>query len=337
MIAVRYHEATKHHFTRFARSLGRLDWATQPDPFRRYADAPVVELPRRVGTPSLDYERLYDPPGSGPAPIDVATIGEFLRCSLGLSAWKHHGTHRWALRVNPSSGNLHPTEGWILADTHLWHYAPDQHALESRALGPALPLPEGSFLVALSSVLWREAWKYGERAFRYCQHDVGHAIAALRHAATLLGWRLVVLPQWSDQELATVLGIDPKSLRVLSLDVGGNFGSRNRTFVEFGLVLWAARLLRRPVKYTASRSEAFLTDYQGRDLAVEAELALDAQAQVAPLIMAGETVEATIAVPIGAIAPTGQKYALTNQVRDFSHGNQHGFGGALTFISVWSQ
>ena len=63
----------------------------------------------------------------------------------------------------------------------------------------------------------------------------------------------------------------------------------------------------------------------------------DAQAQVAPLIMSGETVEATISVPMGSVAPTGTKYALTNQVRDFSHGNQHGFGGALTFISVWSQ
>jgi hypothetical protein len=63
----------------------------------------------------------------------------------------------------------------------------------------------------------------------------------------------------------------------------------------------------------------------------------DPQTQVAPLILAGETVEAEINVPRGAVAPTGQKYALTNQVRDFSHGNQHGFGGALTFISVWSQ
>ena len=81
-------------------------------------------------------------------------------------------------------------------------------------------------------------------------------------------------------ELATVLGIDPKGLRVLSLDVGGNFGSRNRTFVEFGLVLWAARLLGRPVKYTASRSEAFLTDYQGRDLVSTVSLALDADGQI---------------------------------------------------------
>ncbi len=76
------------------------------------------------------------------------------------------------------------------------------------------------------------------------------------------------------RELAAVLGIAPESLRVLSHDVGGNFGTRNRVFVEFGLVLWASRKLGRPVKFTATRSEAFLSDYQGRDLVTKVELAL---------------------------------------------------------------
>jgi carbon-monoxide dehydrogenase large subunit len=75
-------------------------------------------------------------------------------------------------------------------------------------------------------------------------------------------------------ELAKVLGIEPSRLRVLSFDVGGNFGARNRAYVEFGLVLWASRKVGLPVKFTATRSEAFLTDYQGRDLVTKVELAL---------------------------------------------------------------
>ncbi|AYG63505.1 xanthine dehydrogenase family protein molybdopterin-binding subunit [Rhizobium jaguaris] len=75
-------------------------------------------------------------------------------------------------------------------------------------------------------------------------------------------------------ELSKVLGIEPKNLRVLSFDVGGNFGARNRAYVEFGLVLWGSRKVGRPVKFTATRSEAFLTDYQGRDLVTKVELAL---------------------------------------------------------------
>ena len=78
------------------------------------------------------------------------------------------------------------------------------------------------------------------------------------------------------RELAGVLGIDPERLRILSYDVGGNYGARNRPYVEFGLVLWVARKLGRPVKYTATRSEAFLSDYQGRDLVTRVSLALNA-------------------------------------------------------------
>src|SRR5262249_28580469 len=79
------------------------------------------------------------------------------------------------------------------------------------------------------------------------------------------------------RELAEVLGIDPEKIRVLSYDVGGNFGTRNRVYVEFALALWAARKLGRPVKYTATRSECFVSDYQGRDLVAKFELALDEQ------------------------------------------------------------
>ena len=78
------------------------------------------------------------------------------------------------------------------------------------------------------------------------------------------------------REIATVLGIELDRLRVLSFDVGGNFGTRNRVYVESGLILWASQILRRPVKFLSTRSECFISDYQGRDLIAKYELALDA-------------------------------------------------------------
>ena len=81
-------------------------------------------------------------------------------------------------------------------------------------------------------------------------------------------------------EIAGILGIPPDKVRVLSYDIGGNFGSRNRPYVEYGLVVWAAGKLKRPVKYTATRSEAFLTDYQGRDLLVDIEVAFDDKGKI---------------------------------------------------------
>ena len=93
------------------------------------------------------------------------------------------------------------------------HYASRDHGLEERCdLGSeawaGFSGGRPGFLVALTTIHWREAWKYGERAFRYCQHDAGHAIAALRFAAALLGWRLTLLPSWSDAQLGAVLGLD---------------------------------------------------------------------------------------------------------------------------------
>ena len=78
-------------------------------------------------------------------------------------------------------------------------------------------------------------------------------------------------------ELASVLGVPAERIRVVSGDVGGNFGTRNAFYPEFALVAWASRRIGRPIKWTCERHEAFLSDYQGRDLFVEAELALDAE------------------------------------------------------------
>jgi aerobic carbon-monoxide dehydrogenase large subunit len=76
-------------------------------------------------------------------------------------------------------------------------------------------------------------------------------------------------------DLAHMLGLEPAMIRVVAKDVGGNFGTRNNSYPEFALVAWAARRLRRPVKWTGDRTESFLSDYHGRDLTVSAELALD--------------------------------------------------------------
>jgi carbon-monoxide dehydrogenase large subunit len=76
-------------------------------------------------------------------------------------------------------------------------------------------------------------------------------------------------------DLAHMLCMDPAKIRVIAKDVGGNFGTRNNSYPEFSLVAWAARRLGRPVKWTGDRTEAFLSDYHGRDLTVSAELALD--------------------------------------------------------------
>jgi SagB-type dehydrogenase family enzyme len=189
-----YHERSKHRLGAYAAGPQTLDWDAQPDPFRRFEGCALTPLPLAAAHERLGWHALFEP-GRAPRAADLDAIGLLLECSFALSAWKTLGPDRWALRVNPSSGNLHPLEVYLIAQglpdlpDGVFHYAPEEHALEQRAVFPP-PAGAPRLRLGFSSIHWREAWKYGERAFRYSQLDLGHAIAGLRYAAALLGWRL---------------------------------------------------------------------------------------------------------------------------------------------------
>ena len=217
----RYHQITKHSFQGYARGPGYLDWATQPNPFRRYGGARLVPLEQVPPTDEPGYDEAFVQGRIPSAPVNRRTISQLLYDSLAISAWKSAGATSWALRVNPSSGNLHPTEGYLicgpvegLSDKPMvCHYAPKEHGLEVRAeldaglwdeLGAGMPC--GAFFIGLTSIHWREAWKYGQRAYRYCQHDAGHAIGAISIAAAALGWRTRILDDLSTDELGLLMG-----------------------------------------------------------------------------------------------------------------------------------
>lgn len=217
-----YHQATKHHFHRYARGPGYMDWSTQPNPFRRYQGAPLIPLDKVQVTDAPLYDAVFSPGRIPCAPFGFQGISQLLYDSLALSAWKRAGGEAWALRVNPSSGNLHPTEGYLISPPMeslegsplVCHYAPREHALEVRTRLPLSTwerlLPEGprdALLVGLASIHWRESWKYGERAYRYCALDVGHALGALGIAAAGLGWRASLVETMSSGQLASLLGI----------------------------------------------------------------------------------------------------------------------------------
>ena len=225
---VRYHQETKHHYDRYAKSLGYMDWENQPNPFRTYQNTPVIPLPLLSKDPPAGYLDLYQR-GQQPAQnFDLENIAGFLELSLGLSAWKAAGGSTWSLRMNPSSGNLHPTEGYLLlphldsVQSGVYHYNALAHALEERARLSAdwwqqveSHFGTKGFFIGISSIFWREAWKYGERAFRYCNHDVGHAMAGLSISANLFGWKAIYLSALSDEIIESILGLGKKGGRDL--------------------------------------------------------------------------------------------------------------------------
>ena len=220
-VTLAYHQRSKHFPFRFAPSLGYMDWQTQPDPFRRFEGAQTFPLGFEPVGPLPRYEPAFVLGQVDPAPLNAATVARLFHDALALSAWKEIAGARWSLRVNPSSGNLHPTEGYLVGGPlpglydkpAVYHYAPLIHALELRVelsqevwRAVSAQLPKNALLVGLTSIHWRESWKYGERAFRYCHHDVGHAIACVSLAAAGLGWDARLLEGVVDEGLATLLG-----------------------------------------------------------------------------------------------------------------------------------
>ena len=218
-----YHQVTKHQVHRFAPGPGYLNWDTQPDPFRRYDGAFLIGLDKVPPAQEPRYDDAFVEGRTPPAQLNRRGISQLFFDSLAISAWKSAGGARWALRVNPSSGNLHPTESYLLcgpvdglcAVPMVCHYAPKEHALEVRAkVGVALwaalceRCPPETVFVGLTSVHWREAWKYGQRAYRYCQHDLGHAIAAVAIAAAALGWQTRLMDDLGTTEIGRLLGTD---------------------------------------------------------------------------------------------------------------------------------
>ena len=212
-----YHETTKHAQQRYARSLGYMDWSTQPNPFRNYNGSQAIELPLATKNATPPYHLLdTDLP---PAPLLKESLSQLLQFSMGIAAWKESGGSSWAVRCNASSGNLHPTETYLVlppvleeqnAKTTVFHYTPKDHGLEILAQMETTfwdELPSGSFLLGLSGITWREVWKYGERAFRYTNLDAGHAWQSVIVSAKMLGWKTTRLDSISDASIDSLLGL----------------------------------------------------------------------------------------------------------------------------------
>lgn len=236
-VALAYHARTKHSLKAYAAGPETLDWDMQPNPFREYDGCPRQPLPLAAEGLAVSYREMATPGAVPPVPMDLAGVALLLELSFGLAAWKQYGPDRWALRCNPSSGNLHPTEAYVLAEgisglaDGVHHYVSRDHVLERRRaprprasvavagasgfvsehyFGPASDGPARLWL-GLTSIHWREAWKYGERAFRYCQLDLGHALAAVRYAAACLGWTARMVEGIGSAEIARLTGADRAS------------------------------------------------------------------------------------------------------------------------------
>jgi SagB-type dehydrogenase family enzyme len=203
-----YHEFTKHSVESLRRTPHVLDWENMPDPFRHYEGALVLDLPADGST----------------------FLSQLLFHSAAVSASKLVPStgYRYALRVNPSSGNLHPTEFHFLTrglkdwPDGLYHYRPSSHMAEQRASGDLKAVASSAPIVfGLTSIAWREAWKYRDRAYRYCLLDIGHAWQALALAAEAMGCESFAAGDFLDDEVTRLWRPHPDEWPMLLVELHG--------------------------------------------------------------------------------------------------------------------
>jgi SagB-type dehydrogenase family enzyme len=208
-----YHDATKHSIERLRRSAHTLDWRNMPNPFRHYEGVPVIDLPADPPAPMIPaLEVLQGAMGSTVEGDGAVFLSQLLFYSAAISAVKRVPStgSKYALRVNPSSGNLHPTEFHFITrgvrnwPDGLYHYRASAHMAEQRATGRFEDSWTGSapIVFVLTTIAWREAWKYRDRAYRYCLHDMGHAWQALALAAGSAGCNSFAVGHFADDEVA---------------------------------------------------------------------------------------------------------------------------------------
>jgi SagB-type dehydrogenase family enzyme len=228
-----YHEATKHTTQSLANSRHVLDWPNMPDPFRHYEGAPLLDLPADPAAPEIPTIALLEGSlGGTTAATGAEFLSQLLFYSAAISASKlvPSNGYRYALRVNPSSGNLHPTEFHFFTrglkhwPDGLYHYRPSSHMAEQRALGPfqeKLAGMSAPIVFILTSIAWREAWKYQDRAYRYCLHDAGHAWQSLALAANAIGCNSFATGQFPDDEISRLCRFKPDEWPLLIVELHG--------------------------------------------------------------------------------------------------------------------
>jgi SagB-type dehydrogenase family enzyme len=240
-----YHESTKHSVESLRRVRHSLDWTNMPDPFRHYEGVPVLDLPADPPAPEIPALVVLQGGSSGTLAHDGPTfLSQLLFYAAAISASKRVPStgYKYALRVNPSSGNLHPTEFHFATcgvkdwPDGLYHYRASSHTAEQRALGnfvAKLTGMDAPIVFVLTSIAWREAWKYRDRAYRYCLHDMGHAWQALALAARAIGCDSFAAGHFLDDEVVQlcrlsedewpmlIVGLHGQSIPVCEPDAAG--------------------------------------------------------------------------------------------------------------------
>ena len=237
-----YHNMTKHSYNSVRSNPNRLSWEDQPSTYKNYPDTYKKQ--------KLNLDNAEE---------------DFLYHIAGLTAKKSYPSGEYYLRINPSAGALYPNELYFqargmdgIADG-IYHYEVSsssitllQSILDDTGLEPYLGYKTAmkGYLFLVSAIYYRSAWKYKDRAFRYCLLDAGHLLGSVEMAA-LLKPHAVQMVYTLEREVlnrmfgfedrewflsAAVVAVPQKGQTVEAIEFELSYVDGSRTFEAFPLI-----------------------------------------------------------------------------------------------------
>src|SRR5437773_4045310 len=223
--ALRYHEATKHSELSLRMSPHYLDWDNKPSPFKVYKNLPMKSLPHEFPYPSessLKALKGHETHNSNKA-VDLQDLTEILFFSAGLTRKMKIGGETQYMRAASATGALYPIELYIVSsgipglDAGIYHFNPLSFALvqlREGDYGPELAAATNGatalspLTIALTSLAWRNAWKYEARSYRHWFWDGGVIAANLLAICQSEGLPTRLVMSFVDQEVDKLLGLE---------------------------------------------------------------------------------------------------------------------------------
>ena len=273
--AWRYHDDTKHSVARLRRAPHHLDWDNVPLPFKVYPRLDPIGLPRDfrpAQRPALDSIGALDEGVEASPTLDLARLAHLLYFTAGVLRRRQHPGGEVYFRAQACTGNLHHIDLYLVCDdladlpAGVYHFGPhdfalrrlragDYRGLAAAATGGANAVAHAPAVLAYTSTVWRNAWKYQARAYRHCFWDSGTLLANLLAVARSMDLPSQVVLGFVDEELNQLLGLDASKEVTLGLvALGADAGAPPQAPVVAPLALETLPLSRREIDYPAIRA-----------------------------------------------------------------------------------
>lgn len=249
--ALEFHEATKHSRISVASSGHYLDWENKPMPFKLYTGVPVQDLPTEFLRPALNA--LVSIRGGvskekASTRMGVDTLAELLFFSAGITReFKVPGRGTFYMRAAPATGALYPVELYVVCrnleglEAGVYHFSPGDFSLSrlrsgdwtsalSSYAGSRADISAAPASIVLTSIAWRNSWKYQARSYRHWFWDGGVIAANLLATVNSVGLRSSVVLGFEDEAVNRLLGLRARQEAAIAIcPVGVSTDTTNRS------------------------------------------------------------------------------------------------------------